>query len=218
MIKLSRAAACFAAAMAGPALAQNAQPADAVPTAPSPLEPDAAAPVTLTVIPEEVVRGETAPVITVPGIAVGTVRLEAGPGSGDSVSVGAALDAAIKSGVLGQILSGQPYTIFVPSNGALDTVPQDVLADVFDDPDRIAEVIRGYIVEGHVDTDAAFAMAREAGSQITIESISGAPIVIAAEGENLSINGAQVVVPNLGYASLVAHIIDGAFLPGEPAR
>lgn len=229
MIKISHAAAlaaaALAAALAGPALAQTAQPAapdstsdGAVPTAPSPLEPDAAAPTTLTVIPDEVVRGETAPVITVPGIAVGTITLEPGPGSNGSVSVSAALDAATKSGFLGQILSGRPYTVFVPSNGALDGVPQDRLAEIFEEPDRTAQVIQGYVIEGNFDTDAVLAMARDAGGEATVTSLEGTPIVIAAEGDELTVNGARVVVPNLGYAGLVAHIIDGAFLPGEPAQ
>lgn len=220
MTKLSLAAAFLASGLAGAALAQVAEPgmpADSVvPTAP--LSPSATTATTLTVIPEEVVRGETAPVITVPSIAIGTVTLEPGPGVEGSVSVSRAMDAAIKSGFLGQILSGRPYTVFVPNNPALEAVPQDALAQVFDDPVQIAQVIQGYVIEGNLDTDAAFALARDAGGQVSVASLDGTPIVIAAEGDMLTINGAQVVVPNLGYAGLVAHIIDGAFLPGQPAQ
>ena len=223
MTTLTLAAACLACVLAVPALAQTSLPSDPaiesdVPTAPSPLDPDDAAETLLTVIPDEVVRGETAPVIEVPGIAVGTITLESGPGAEGSVSIGAAMDAAIKSGFLGQILSGRPYTIFVPSNAALDAAPQDALAQVFEDPDRISEVMQGYVIEGKVDTDAAFALARDGGGSVTVESLQGTPIVIAAEGDALTINGASVVVPNLGYAGIVAHIIDGAFLPGQAVR
>ena len=222
MIRITLAA-CLATSLAGVLHAQTSLPSEpapeaAVPTAPSPLEPEDAAETTLTVIPEEVVRGETAPVITVPGIAVGTITLEPGPGTEDSVSVSAALDAAIKSGFLGQILSGRPYTIFVPSNDALDGVPQDALAQVFDDPDELAATIQGYVIEGNVDTTAAQALARDAGGEVTVTSLEGTPIVIAIDGDALTINGARVVVPNLGYAGLVAHVIDGAFLPGRPAQ
>lgn len=219
MIKLFLAAACLASGLAGAALAQ-AEPQGDDP-APTDLSNEAQegddAPTTLTVIPEEVVRGETAPVITVPGIAVGTITLESGPGADGSVSVGAAMEAAVKSGFLGQLLSGQPYTIFVPTNAALDAVPQDALAQVFDDEAQIAPLIQGYVIEGNVNTDAALALAREAGGQVTVESIEGSPVVIAVEGDELTVNGARVVVPNLGYASLVIHVIDGAFLPGQPA-
>lgn len=223
MTQLSLATTFLVAAMALPALAQTTPPAapsggDISPTSSARKVPESGNPTTLTTIPDDVVSGETAPVITVPGIAVGTVTLEPGPGGEGSVSIGTAMDAAVKSGFLGQILSGQPYTIFVPSNAAFEAVPQDTLGEVTEDPDRLTEVIQGYVIDGNVDTDAALAMAREAGGEVTVESLEGTPIVIAAEGDELTINGAQVVVPNLGYAGIVAHIIDGAFLPGEPAR
>ena len=224
MIKLTLAAAILASGAAGLAHAQTAATSSdgdgtgPVPVAPSPLDPENAAETTLTVIPEAVVRGETAPVVTVPGIAVGTVTLEAGPGAEGSVSVAAAMDAAIKSGFLGQLLSGRPYTVFMPTNGALDGVPQDALVQAFADPDGLTQVIQAYVIEGQVDTDAALALTREGGGQATVEALDGSPIVIAAEGDALTINGASVVVPNIGYAGLVAHIIDGAFLPGQMAQ
>lgn len=210
MTRLLLAALCLASGLAGPTVAQDENLANEAQEGDDALT-------TLTVIPEEVVRGEAAPVITVPGIAVGTITLEPGPGEEGGVSVGAAIEAANASGFLGQILSGQPYTIFVPTDAALGEVPQDALAEVLDDQARIAQVIQGYVIEGNLDTDAAIALAREAGGQVTVPSLDGASIVIAVEGEELTINGARVVVPNLGYASLVAHIIDGAFLPGQPA-
>lgn len=218
MIRHFLAAASLALGLADPALAQDAQEGDADPALANEAQEGDDAATTLTVIPEEVVRGETAPVITVPGIAVGTITLEPGPGAEGSVSVGTAMDAAITSGFLGQLLSGRPYTIFVPSNAALDAVPQDALAQVLDDPTRVAQVIQGYVIEGNVDTDAAIALAREAGGQVSVPSVEGTPIVIAVEGDDLTVNGARVLVPNLGYASIVAHIIDGAFLPGQPAQ
>lgn len=220
MIRLSLAAACLASGLSGAALAQDTLDGDdAGPTDLSNEEQEGDdAPTTLTVIPEEVVRGEAAPVITVPGIAVGTINLESGPGDEGSVSVGAALEAANRSGFLGQILSGQPYTVFVPTNAALDAVPQDALAQVVDDQDQIAQVIQAYVIKGNLDTDALLALAEEGGGQATVESLDGAPVVVAVEGEELTINGSRVVVPNLGYAGIVAHIIDGAFLPGEPAE
>ena len=222
MTRLSILTALLAAGLSGHAQAQATAPAagagaDVVPTAPSEQTPGMSTATALTIVPEELVRGETAPVLTVPGIAIGTVSLEPGPGVEGAVSVSAAMDAAIKSGFLGQILSGRPYTIFMPSNAALEAVPQDALAAVFEDPDRMSEVMQGYVIEGNVDTDAAIALAREGGGQVSVESVAGSPIVIAVEGDALTVNGARVIVPNLGYAGLVTHIIDGAFLPGQPA-
>jgi len=212
MPKLFMAAIALAAGLAAPAVAQD----DAEPPVPRP-EIDESTPTTLTVIPEEVVRGEVAPVITVPSIAAGTVTLEAGPGAEGNVSVGAAMEAANGSGFLGELLSGRPYTIFLPTDAALDAVPQDALAQVLDDPAALAEVIQGYVVEGNLDTDAVLALAREAGGEASLTSLAGTPIVVAVDGDDLTVNGARVVVPNLGYAGLVGHIIDGAFLPGQPA-
>ena len=222
MLQLPLTATLLALGLALPAAAQTTlppapQPEAPVPTAPSPLEPGQAAEATITAIPEAVVRGETAPVITVPGIALGTITLEPGPGAEGAVSVSAAMDASIKSGFLGQLLSGRPYTVFVPSNGAIAAVPQGPLAAMFDDPDQLAQVIQAYSIEGNLDTDAAIAMAREAGGQVSIPSLEGTPIVIALAGDDLTVNGARVIVPNLGYAGLIGHIIDGAFLPGQAA-
>jgi hypothetical protein len=198
--------------LVAPVFAQD----DAEPAVPVP-EIDESTPTTLTVIPDEVVRGEVAPLITVPSIAVGTVNLTAGPGEEGSVSVGGALEASVTSGLLGEILSGRPYTIFMPTNDALAQVPQDALAQLLDDPVRLAEVIKGYVVEGNIDTDAALALTREGGGEATMTSLGGSPVVVAAEEGALTVNGAQVLVPNLGYAGLVVHIIDGAILPGQPA-
>ena len=68
---------------------------------------------------------------------------------------------------------------------------------------------------GHEQNAGFQRVFEEAGGQVTIPSLDGAPVVVAIDGDALTVNGARVVVPNLGYAGLVAHIIDGAFLPGE---
>jgi len=220
MVRLFLAASCVASGLAGGALAQDTFDGDGAGSTDLANEEQEGddAQTTLTVIPEEVVRGEVAPVITVPGIAVGTVTLEPGPGVEGTVSVGKAMDAAVESDFLGQILSGRPYTVFVPTNAAFDSVPQDALANVLADPARLSEVIKGYVIEGKVDTDAALALAQEAGGEASVASLQGAPIVIATEGDTLTVNGASVVVPNLGFAGLVIHLIDAAFLPGQPAQ
>ena len=209
MPRLFLAAAALAGGLAAPALAQD----DAESPTPTP-EIDESTPTTLTVIPDEVIRGEVAPTITVPAIAVGTVTLEPGPGAEGTVSVGAVMEAAVTSGFLGELLTGRPYTIFMPTTAALAAVPEDALAEVTGDPAALSEVIQGYVVEGTFDTDAALALAREGGGEATVTSLTGTPIVLAAEGDDLTVNGAlkSTLIPSAQNAQLKSLLETGLTL------
>lgn len=208
MIRIHLTAACLALGAALPAGAQVAAPVEAPVVAP-------AAPVAPA---EDVQRPDVAPVVPVPNIAVGTVLIEPGPGTPGADSVSGAIDASIKSGFLGQLLQGQPYTVFIPTNDALAAVPQGPLVALQGNPDELAQVVQGYTLDGNLDSDALIALAREGGGSATLESLQGTPIIVSVEGDELTINGAKVAASNFSYAGLIMHVIDGAFLPGGAAR
>ena len=131
-----------------------------------------------------------------------------------------AVDAAQTAGVLETLVSGEPVTVFVPTNDALAAAPQDALSDLTSDPERLAEVIQGYAVEGTVMAADAMSMAEDAGGSTTVDSLGGGTLTIMVEGDSVMVGPSEdamatVVTPDLQLGTVTIHVIDTAFLPGE---
>ena len=132
--------------------------------------------------------------------------------------IGQAVDAASTAGVVETLTSGDPYTVFVPSNDAIGAAPQEELTALMEDSEQLAQVIQGYAIEGNVMAADAMSMAEEAGGSTTVETLGGGMLTVMVEGDTVMVGPSEdtmatVVTPDLSLGSVTIHVIDTAFLP-----
>lgn len=131
--------------------------------------------------------------------------------------ISAAVEAAQAAGVVDALVGGDPVTVFVPTNDAVAGAPEEALADLLEDQDRLAEVIQGYAVSGTVMAADAIALAQDAGGEAMVETLGGGELTIQSDGEQVMVGTgdamATVVTPDLSIGNVTIHVIDGVFLP-----
>ena len=132
--------------------------------------------------------------------------------------IGVAVDAATAAGVVETLTSGDPYTVFVPTNDALTAAPQEELTALLEDPEQLSQVIQGYAIEGNVMAADAVSMATDAGGSTTVATLGGGELTVMVDGDTVMVGPSEdamatVVTPDLSLGSVTIHVIDTAFLP-----
>ena len=123
------------------------------------------------------------------------------------------LNAAVEAAGLTDALSGSDsITIFAPNNAAFDALIAET--DGVEDltglvealgTETLAGILQAHVVEGAIDATEATA----AAGGDPLETLNeGSTITITQEGENLLVNGAQVITPNIMTGNGIIHIID----------
>jgi uncharacterized surface protein with fasciclin (FAS1) repeats/outer membrane protein OmpA-like peptidoglycan-associated protein len=129
-------------------------------------------------------------------------------GAGPRLSV---LKSLVGEAGLDAVLDGpEPLTLFAPDNAAFDEVSADVLAELRNDPELLAEVLRHHLVPGRVtmaDLDDL-----DGGSLGTLHA---AELVVGRSGDSPTISGATVVEGDLAAGNGVVHVIDRLVLPAD---
>ena len=133
--------------------------------------------------------------------------------------ISSAVEAAETAGVIETLTSGEPVTVFVPTNDAIAAAPEDALAEVTGDPEALASLIQGYAVSGTVMASDAISMAQDAGGETTVDTLGGSTLTISSDGEQVMVGTgdtmATVVTPDLTLGNVTIHVIDTAFLPAS---
>ncbi len=113
------------------------------------------------------------------------------------------LASALESTGLAQELSGegQQYTLFAPANFVLDGMDTS-------DPQALESLLRGHIVEGRLTSRDVF----NAGS---LTALDGSQLEITAEGNNVFVNGAQIIDVNIPATNGVIHMLNGVAQQGS---
>jgi uncharacterized surface protein with fasciclin (FAS1) repeats len=134
-------------------------------------------------------------------------------------------------------LSGPgPFTIFVPTDSAFDSLSGDQQANLFADPGKLAKVLKYHIVPGYYTADdlldRLFLKTLE-GQRLRVWSkVSETPLgeeefvaegdalsyissdtVTTAVRESIKINGGHVVQANLIADNGIMHVIDKVLIP-----
>ncbi|MCB8968416.1 MAG: fasciclin domain-containing protein [Chloroflexota bacterium] len=114
------------------------------------------------------------------------------------------LSALNSTGLMTQLQSGGPYTIFAPSNAAFTKLR---MATTEIDPALLREVIAYHV---------AFGQIASAELQGSTESLAAQPLTFVQVGDALLIDGyATITGPDVPIAEGVVHVIDSLLLPPE---
>lgn len=120
------------------------------------------------------------------------------------------LQAAVDAAGLEETLRfGGPYTVFAPTNEAFDLLPEGMLEAWLENPTGfLTEVLFNHIVDGITESSAL------TEGEVLV-SIYGEDLVITVSGQNIFVNGAQVVMVDIQTDNGVLHMIDAVLVPGE---
>jgi len=119
------------------------------------------------------------------------------------------LTAAVSGGLnpkvdLVDTLNGDEFTVFAPIDPAFAKVPAKTVKTLQKDADLLTTVLTYHVVPGRIAPDDL------AGKQKTVE---GAAVKVTGSGDDLKVNGAQVVCGGVQTANATVYLIDSVLMP-----
>jgi uncharacterized surface protein with fasciclin (FAS1) repeats len=115
---------------------------------------------------------------------------------------------AVEAAGLTETLSGEgPFTVFIPADFVFDELPDDIR----NNPEALADMLRGSIVEGDLRSQAVF----QAG---TLTTLAGDELTIEERGEDAFVNDAQVINVNIPATNGVIHVVNDFLMPLEAGQ
>lgn len=117
----------------------------------------------------------------------------------------AAIDA---SGFAEELGAEGPFTVFAPSNAAMNAIPENVFNSMLADPALLSSIVGQHIVVGQALT------AEQLVAAGTVETRSG-PVAIAGESTSLQIDGKNVTCGGIEISDAVIYVIDGVLEPAS---
>ena len=115
------------------------------------------------------------------------------------------------TGLVSALSQDGPFTVFAPTNGAFDALPDGALADLIgaDDKSQLESILLYHVVEGQILSGDL-----EEGTQ-TVTTLQGAELEVEVSDEGVMVGEAQVVEADVEAANGVIHVIDGVLMPPE---
>jgi len=114
-----------------------------------------------------------------------------------------ALEAA---GLTSALEDAGPLTVFAPNNEAFASLDQSDLTELLTDPQQLGDILRYHVVEGAVPSSDM-----EDGQTLT--TLEGGDLTVSVDGSTISVDGAEVVQPDIQAGNGVIHVISGVIRP-----
>ena len=118
------------------------------------------------------------------------------------------LVAAVTAGELVETLSAEgPFTVFAPTNDAFAAI-QDTVDTLLmpENKSDLQNVLTYHVVAGSYT-------AADLSDGMEIETVQGQKLTVSIVDETVTINGAQVVLADVGTSNGVVHVIDTVLVP-----
>ena len=121
------------------------------------------------------------------------------------------LTAALSGGVnpdvdLVDTLNNGEYTVFAPINDAFDQVDAATMEALQTDAELLTSILTYHVVEGQITPDEI------EGMQTTL---NGADVDVTGSGDELAVNGANVVCGGVQTENATVYLIDEVLVPAE---
>ena len=117
------------------------------------------------------------------------------------------LSAAKTAGVLKDLQSATPLTVFIPTDSAFAQLPEGQWEAVVRDRKRLAEVLRYHMVQGRMKVTEV--------KPGPIKSLEGDELLLKSDNGMVTVNGARVSESDLVADNGIIHGIDQVLLPPE---
>jgi len=119
------------------------------------------------------------------------------------------LVAAVQAAGLVDVLKGEgPFTVFAPTDEAFSKLPEGTVEDLLKEENRekLAAILTYHVVPGRV-------MASDVVKLDKAKTVQGAELKIAVKGNQVMVDGANVVKTDIETSNGVIHVIDSVILP-----
>jgi len=116
------------------------------------------------------------------------------------------LVAAVQAAGLGDTLSGPgPFTVFAPTDEAFAKLPAGTVQGLLENIPKLTQILTFHVVPGKL-------MAADVAKLTSAKTVQGQNVTIAAQN-GVTVNGANVITPNIETDNGVIHVIDQVILP-----
>ena len=109
----------------------------------------------------------------------------------------------ITGGLFTTVRDGGPFTVFAPTNEAFAEVPGTTLEALRADRPLQADIILNHVVPGTFSSEDLVAM--DGG---TLETANGNALLVEVDGEEVTVGGAVVVLPDVEASNGMIHVVD----------
>ncbi len=109
----------------------------------------------------------------------------------------------LQAGLLPTVRDGGPFTVFAPVEDAFAAIDPDALRSIVHDKEQLTQVLTLHVVPGTYTSDDLVAMA---GSTLT--TVQGGELLIEVDGDEITVGGATVAVPDITATNGVIHAVD----------
>jgi uncharacterized surface protein with fasciclin (FAS1) repeats len=120
------------------------------------------------------------------------------------------LVAALNEAELTEVLQGQgPFTVFAPTDAAFEALPAGTVDELMKPENRalLVQLLKYHVVAGAYPSGDL-----EAGD---LTSAEGSPITVSGTGDEMKVNEANVIQPDITATNGVIHAIDSVMLPPD---
>lgn len=117
------------------------------------------------------------------------------------------LVTAVKAAELAETLAGEgPFTVFAPTDDAFAKLPEGTVEGLLEDIPQLKNILLYHVVSGKV-------MAADVVELESADTLMGKPVEISVEGDQVKINDATVIIPDVEASNGVIHVVDTVILP-----
>jgi uncharacterized surface protein with fasciclin (FAS1) repeats len=111
-----------------------------------------------------------------------------------------------RAGLVGALKQPGPYTVFAPTDAAFAKVPERKLNALLRNKAKLKAVLLYHVAAGRLE-------AADVIERSSVKTLNGKRVRIRVEGDNVFLNKAQVVTPDVGASNGVIHVIDRVLIP-----
>lgn len=101
--------------------------------------------------------------------------------------------------------STEDITVFAPANDAFEAIPENDLEALLADQEALTDVLTYHVVGERLDPGEL--------DDGTFDTLQGDSVTTTQDGEDVTVNDAQVVCGNVQTANATVYIIDGVLMP-----
>ena len=118
------------------------------------------------------------------------------------------LVAAVQAAGLEETLRGDgPCTVFAPTDAAFEALPEGTVDALLEDPEGdLTSILTYHVVEGEY-------LSSDLSDGQTLTTLSGDDLTVSIDGGDVTVDGAQIVRPDIDAGNGVIHIINGVIRP-----
>jgi uncharacterized surface protein with fasciclin (FAS1) repeats len=143
----------------------------------------------------------------IPADAVASLADQPVATAASNVAQLATLTTAVQeAGVAGTLNGEGPFIVFAPVEDAFAAIPSETLTGLLEDPEALANILTYHVVAGEQTSQQLI----EEG---TVETVQGGDVEIAADGQSLTVNGADVLCGPISVSNGQVYLIDEVLLP-----